>query len=215
MKIGIVEDHKLLRSTYKMILKDFECNLTAGNGNEMIEQLKTLGKNNVPDIFIVDINMPEMDGFETVKWLKSNYPHVKIIVITMQNDDRTILRMIKLGVNSFLTKFDLLPEEIIVAIDEVLKKGNYYSNKVTEVLVKSYQNDNMSEIEAKIQSITEKELCVLKLICEESTSAEIAEKMEISLRTVETIVRGLLLKLKVKTRVGLAVFAQKHGFFNN
>lgn len=214
MKIGIVDDHKLLVQSYKLILKDFECVIEAFNGLDMIKKFEKLSKSSCPDVIIVDINMPLMDGFETVAWLKANHPNIKIIVVTVQNDDNSILRMIKLGANSYLTKNDLEPEELNHAILEVVKKGNYFTNNITELIIESFQNSNLTDIERKIQSLSYREISILKLICEEHSSVEIAEISCISVRTVETHVKNMLDKLNIKTRVGLALFAYKYGLLN-
>lgn len=213
MKIGIVEDHRLLRASYKLLLADFEYVIDADNGLEMIKQFKNLVQDNYPDLLIIDVNMPIMDGFETVSWLRTNHPNIKIIIVSNHDDEDAILRMIKLGVNSYLTK-DIDPSELINVINEVNDKGNYYTSKLTEIIVKSFQNSNLSETERKIQSLTEREISILKLICDEHSGSEIAEKLGISMRTVEAHVKNMLDKLNIKTRVGLALFAQKHGLLN-
>lgn len=211
MKIGIVEDHRIMLEAYKIALKDFECVIEAFNGREMIDKIEELNKNSFPDLLIVNINMPIMNGFEAIQWLKSNHPNIKIVVVSSLNDDDTILRMIKLGANSYLIKSEVTYEELNHAISEVIKNGSYYTNKVTEIIVKSFQNSNLTETERKILTLTEKEITVINLICEELSSLEIAERLDLSPRTVETFTQKILSKLNVKSRVGIAIFAERHG----
>lgn len=209
MKIGIVEDHKLLRLSYKMLLKDFDCVVEASNGIEMITQINELEKNKFPDVLIVDINMPEMDGFETVSWLKSNHPNIRIVIVTQFNDNRAILRMIKLGINSYLIKSELHTDEFIDAIKTVAKGKDYFTSNVTEAVINSYKNGSISEIE----SLNEREIEVLKLICEEKLSLEISDELQISPRTIEMTVKNMMTKLNVKSRIGLVIFAIKNNLF--
>lgn len=209
MKIGIVEDHELLRIAYKVLLKDFDCVIEASNGVEMINQINELDESKFPDVLIVDINMPEMNGFEAVSWLKSNHPNVNIVIITQLNDNDAVLRMIKLGVNSYLIKSELHSDDFIDAINIVIKGGNYFTDKVIDIVMTSYKNGSTS----KIESLNERELEVLKLICEEKMAMEIAGELEMSPRTIEMTVKNMMEKLNVKTRIGLVVFAIKNNLF--
>ncbi len=183
----------------------------------MIEQFVDLEKsdsNKIPDIMIVDIQMPKMDGFEVVEWIKNNHPKIKIVISSMSSDDATILRMMKMGVDSYLVKNDLDYDEIRYMISEVIKKGNYYTPRITEVIVKSFQNSDLTEAERKILSLTEKEKIIIKLICEELTGSEIALRLSLSNRTIENFTHNIFSKVNVKSRVGLALFAQKNGLLN-
>lgn len=156
--------------------------------------------------------MPKMDGFKAVEWLKEHYPKIKIIILTMRNDDEAIVKMLQLGVNSYLSKGSINTEELIKAVKAVREQGYYYTDEITKILVDSLASGSkINNFQNIIQSLSEKEKSVIKLICEEKTSIEISDELKISPRTVENIVVGIFSKFDVKSRVGLALFAQKNG----
>jgi len=217
MKIGFVDDHPFILQGYKNVLKDWDCVISANNGMDMIKQFENLNQkdlDSIPSIMIVDINMPEMDGFEVVQWLKVNYPKIKIIISSMSNDENTILRMIKMGVESYIVKSDLTYEVLKDVVYNVWKNGNFYTPRVTELIIKSFQSSMISEVEKKILNLTEKEKIIIKLICDELTSSEIASRLFVSVRTIETITHNIFSKLEVKNRVGVALFAIRNGILN-
>lgn len=217
MKIGFVDDHKLILEAYKSLLQDFDCTIEAFNGLEMIEKINLILQNDaskLPEIIIVNISMPIMNGFETVDWLKKNHPRIKIVISTSLSDEDSILRMIKMGVNSYLIKSELTPENFRNAIVEVIKNGNYYTSKVTELIIKSFQNSDIDFTKKKVMSLTEKERVIINLVCEELTASEIAIKLSLSNRTIDNFIQNIFSKLEVKTRVGMALFAQKNGLLN-
>lgn len=214
MNIGIVDDHFFIRQAIKIafeksnMLSFFE----AENGLDMVEKLKKTSILLFPSILIIDINMPKMDGFKAVEWLKEHYPKIKIIILTMRNDDEAIVKMLQLGVNSYLSKGSINTEELIKAVKAVREQGYYYTDEITKILVDSLASGSkINNFQNIIQSLSEKEKSVIKLICEEKTSIEISDELKISPRTVENIVVGIFSKFDVKSRVGLALFAQKNG----
>ena len=213
MSIGIIDDHFFIRQAIKIVFEKtnmfgfFE----AENGEDMIDKLKKTSILLLPSILIVDINMPKMDGFKTVEWLKEHYPKIKIIILTMRNDDEAIVKMLQLGVNSYLSKSTINSEGLLKAVKAVQEQGYYYTDDITKVLVDSLASGNkLNNSHNTIQSLSEKEKSVIKLICEEMTSSEISDVLKISPRTVENIVVGIFSKIDVKSRVGLALFAQKN-----
>jgi DNA-binding NarL/FixJ family response regulator len=129
IKIGLVDDHELLgRALAKEISKlGYNVTLRSLNGQNMIKDLASIQAEKIPDIMIVDINMPVMDGFETVGWLRTNYPNIKIMILNMFNDERRILKMFKLGVNAYLTK-DISTEELSVALQSLSIRGAIIPN---------------------------------------------------------------------------------------
>jgi len=217
MNIAIVDDHLMIIHSVSNLLatKGIRTVFYSLNGLEMIKSFKSLKEEDFPDIILVDINMPQMDGFESVKWLKENYPNLKIIVLTMSDNSRDIYRMIKLGVNSYVNKSTTTPDKLFEIIDIVYKDGEYYSTNVVKVMAQSIQNlDGVLNIDIILESITVVEKDIIKLICLELTSSEISEKLNINLRTLEGYVKEICLKMGVKSRVGIAVFAQKYGLLN-
>ncbi len=218
IKLAVVDDHKIFRDVLIENLNSkenkFSVIIEAEDGQSLIEKLQ---KNNLPDLIILDIKMPRKNGFETVEWLKSKFPEIKILVLTMFDDDSSISKMFKLGANGYLTK-DISLKELITAIKSISEKGFYYSENVTHKLVHLLRNENTStnkksESELVLEvwqnlSIKEKEFVTLS--CTDLTYSEISQKIHLSPRTVETIRVIIFNKFKVKTRVGLAVKVTTH-----
>lgn len=211
MKIAIIDDHKLFREGLKSLFSKSNNSIVveAINGIDLINKLKSLSKVLIPDIFVVDVNMPLMDGFETVEWLRSNYPKKGIIVLSMRNDTDTVLRMVRLGVKSYLTK-DINVDVLLNAIKMVENQQFYFPEEITSLIVNSLQeNKNDKKQNIKLSELSEREIQFLKLVATEKTYKEIAFEMEISLRTVDGYREALFSKLNVNTRIGLAFMAVK------
>jgi two-component system, NarL family, invasion response regulator UvrY len=212
IKIAIVDDHVLFQSGLISLFKDYdniEVVLVAENGKEMIGKLSSLRKNSFPDVFIIDFNMPVMNGAETVEWLNQKYPDSKIMMLTMTDKSEIVMKMIKLGVKSYVTK-DKSPSDLMKAISLVNENKFYFPNEITGIIVASYQKSNEVKDESNsIQSLTERELEFLELSCTEMTYSEISNKMQVSPRTVDAFRDSLFKKLNVKSRVGLILFAIK------
>jgi DNA-binding NarL/FixJ family response regulator len=212
MLIGIVDDHKIVRDGLKMLLpqNEFSVTLEAENGADMIEKIKGLTRSKFPDVFIIDVNMPVMDGFETVSWLRSKYPNVNVIILSMKDDSDSVLRMVRLGVKSYLPKISSI-EELLNAIRIVYEQKFYFPEEITNIIVKGHQqNDSPTNSDIKLSSLSEREIQILKLFCTEKTYQEIAGEMNISSRTVDGYKEALFRKLRVKSRVGLVFTALKN-----
>lgn len=209
-KVALIDDHLLFRSGLASILSSnqIEVVLDAENGADMIEKLKQLKKSCLPNIFIVDINMPIMDGFETVSWLNQNYPECKLIILTMYNEPEIVMKMIRLGVKSYLTK-NLSPSELFQAISLVNDNKFYFPNEITGIIVSSNQSLKESIDRTTRLSLTEREVQLLQLMCTEMTYKEIADKLHVSPRTVDVYRDNLFAKLNVKSRAGLILKAIK------
>ena len=212
-KIVLIDDHILLRNGLANLLKDldFDVLFEADNGMELMEKLQS---SLLPDIALMDINMPRMDGFDTARWLKRNYPEVKILALSMYDDENAIIRMLKCGAGGYILK-DSDPAELKAAIHSLLTKGFYQSELVTGRLIHTISHlteDNSSSIK-DILGLNEREIEFLKLVCSEFTYKEIAEKMCLSPRTIDGYRDTLFEKLQIKSRVGLVLFAIKNGIF--
>lgn len=211
IKIVLVDDHALLRNGLASIVEDlgytvlYQCS----NGKELTEQIE---KNNTPDLVLMDINMPKMDGYETTLWLKKNYPLINVIVLSMFDDEKCIIRMLKNGARSYVLK-DISPFELKLAIDSVIKKGFYYSDLVSGSLLRSINedDDDYSNETKQMLKLKSKDIEFLKLVCTEMTYKEIAEKMYLSPRTIDGYRDDLFQQLGLKSRVGLVLFAIKNG----
>lgn len=212
--IVLVDDHVLLRNGLAEHLKNQGYNVLfeADNGKQF---LKKLEPDNLPEVVLMDINMPEMDGYETSLWLKKNHPSVKILALSMYDDENAIIRMLKNGARGYILK-DSEPTELRTAIESILSKGFYHSELVTGRLIHTINHlDEPENSSVKdILGLNEREVEFLKLVCTEMTYKEIAEQMHLSPRTIDGYRDNLFEKLNIKSRVGLVIFAIKNGVVN-
>ena len=161
----------------------------------------------IPDIVLMDINMPEMDGYETTLWIKDNHPEIKVLALSMYDNENAIIRMLRAGVKGYILK-DCDPSELHYAINSIITSGFYYTENVTGKLISMVsKKDNNDEL-------NEREITFLKLVCSELTYKEIADKMYKGVRTIDGYRDALFEKLNVKTRVGLVLYAIKNGIVN-
>lgn len=204
IKVVLVDDHILLRNGLRGLIESFNnCTVLfeANNGVDFINKLKTEG---VPDIVLMDINMPEMDGYETAVWIKDNRPQLKVLALSMYDNENAIIRMLRAGVKGYILK-DCDPSELRHAINSIVNTGFYYTENVTGKLISIVsKKDNEDEL-------NEREIAFLKLVCSELTYKEIADKMYKGVRTIDGYRDALFDKLNVKTRVGLVLYAIKNG----
>jgi len=205
--IVITDDHKLFRKGIASLLEDFDFigNIyEAGNGKELLSLLMEV--ESLPDLILLDLQMPEMDGMEATRKIREKYPDIKIIILTMQDDEQIILYMIQQGVNGYLMK-SADPDELEKAFKDVIRKDLYFPEDISK-LVYSSLNEKKSNI--KVIDLTKREIKVLELICKEYTANEIAEELQVSPRTVEGYRTKLLDKTGSKNLAGLVVFAFKN-----
>ncbi len=202
--IIIVDDHLLFSQALNGLVsnfKEFNVLTVLVNGKELVNYLSQ--KKQKPQIVLMDIQMPIMNGIETTKWLKENYPEIKVLALSMECDESTILAMLRAGAKGYLLK-DIHPDILYHAINEVNTKGFYYTEIVTNSLLNTIDNPNNKETFLK-----ERELEFLKLTCTENTYKQIADIMCLSPKTIENYREALFAKLNVKTRIGLVLFAIK------
>lgn len=210
INVVLVDDHVLLRNGLAGLINSFDeytVLFEADNGREFTEKIS---KDNPPDLVMLDINMPEMDGYATAQWLKQHFPLVKILALSMYDNENAIIRMFKAGTRGYILK-DSEPKELKAALDSIVNKGYYYSDLVTSKLIHSINtmDDEDSEIKNVVQ-LNDREIEFLKLACSELTYKEIAEKMFLSPRTIDGYRDALFEKLGVSTRVGLVLFAVRN-----
>ncbi len=209
--IVIVDDHILIAKAIGSILGNFdqfEVLYECENGKELQEKFKK--KNNIPRIVLLDISMPVMDGFETAKWLKENHPEVLVMALSMQDDEQSLIKMVKSGARGYLLK-NVHPIELENALNNLIRTGYYYPDWATSKVFASLSNEVIIPQAEEIQ-LTEKEKTLLGYCATEMSYKEIADKMFCSTRTVESYRDSLCEKLKLKSRVGLAVYAIKNGY---
>ncbi len=205
--IIVTDDHRLFRKGMCALLSEFEDvgeTGEAGNGEELINQIKAAKF--LPDIILLDINMPVMDGVETTLYLKAHYPGIRIVIISMEEDVQLVTHLISKGVDGYLLK-NSDPDELELAIRMVMKNEFYLSTSLTGAIFKGGSKDETSMPE---NEFSERELEILQLICEQYTATEIATKLLISVRTAEGHRRKLLEKSRSKNMAGLVVFAIKN-----
>ena len=204
--VAIVDDHSLFAGSLARLINsfaDFRVLFLAKNGLEL--QKRLLESKERPSIILLDINMPVMDGFETAVWLKQNHPKIKFLVLSMEDDEKTILKMLSKGANGYLLK-DIHPEILNNALCELMQRGYYHSEKVSQTLLNSLN----SEEERNLLNFKENELTFLQLSCSELTYKEIAEIMNLSPKTIDGYRQDLFNRLNIKNRVGLVIFALKN-----
>ncbi len=206
----MVDDHVLLRNALASLINSFDdCNVIfqAGNGKEMLEKLAT---KQIPDVVLLDLNMPGMDGFETATWLKDHYPKIQVLMLTMYDSELTLIRLLQSGVKGFLRK-DIEPSELKFAIHSVITSGYYYSTQTAGRLANLFRSNAKDNLRLKNAMLDDTEINFLKLACTDLTYKEIAQKMNLSPRSVDALRDHLFIKLDVKSRVGLAMVAIRNG----
>ncbi len=209
--ITIVDDHTMFRKGLAALINlfpNYKVLFDAANGQDFIKQLQP---KHVPDILLLDIAMPEMDGYTTANWVRVNHPEIKVLALSTMDADAAIIKMIKNGAKGYVLK-DAEPTELKRAFDEVLSLGYYYNDLVSRKIMQSVSQlaDNSTSLNT-FANLTEKELAFLKLACSEKTYFEIAKEMFLSERTIDGYRDALFKKLNVGTRVGLVMYAIRNG----
>jgi len=205
-KLILADDHILLRDALANLINNFEefaVTATAGNGREVIRAVENGSR---ADIALMDLNMPEMDGYETARWLAQNQPQMKIIILTMYDSEIALIRLLQAGVHGFLKK-DIHPSELKTALLTVAAGDYYYSNHTTVKIANLFRKP--STLENAL--LNEKEIQFLKLASTDMTYKEIAQAMGMTPRHIDNYRDALFIKLDVKSRVGLAIYAVKTG----
>ncbi len=206
----IADDHKVFRKGMRFTLdsdKTLNCLAEAENGIQLLELLKT----HSPDVILMDIKMPEMDGMEATRRIRAANKDVKIVVLTMYDDESFVMHMLDMGVNGYLVK-NADPEEIVKAIHTVHENNYYFNDMVSKLMLKNLvAKDKVRQRNKENVQLSDKEKDILRLICKEHTNAEIAEKLFLSQRTVEGLRSSMLDKIGVRNTAGLVIYAVKHG----
>ena len=201
--IIIVDDHILFSQSLKGLVDSFEgyrVKAVYGNGKELQDNLKKM--NLRPDLILLDVRMPLMDGLQTMQWLNKEFPKQKALALTMENDEETLLKMISFGCRGYLLK-DIDPDRFKAALDSVIKTGYCFEKEVMEELGKKSPSK---------EQFSEREIEFLQYVCTEMTYKEIAAKMSLSPKTIDGYRENLFTKLQIKSRVGLAVYAIKNNY---
>lgn len=204
LRIAIADDHALFRKSLKLLIGSFEnMEVVAGasNGIELLEKLKSV----TADILLLDIQMPEMDGFETCTKINELYPDLKILVLTLISEEDTIKKIMDMGVNGYFTK-NTDPHELEKAIWKLEDNGFYFEKSLTAIIENILTNQTKIESQTPV-SITEREMEIIRLAVKEFSGKEIADKLGISLKTVEVHKRNLMEKTSAKNFIGVIMYA--------
>ncbi len=211
VRILIVDDHKLIRQGIAQFLENDEKYVLTGEASEGIEALEFLKSNEV-DLVLTDISMPHMDGIELAKNIHSEYPDIKIVGLTIMNDNNHIKKLMNAGAVGYILK-NCSESELKKALDKVMDGETYYSPEATETVMNSLmKKKNTISVD---MPLTTREKEVLELIVKEFSNQEMADKLFISLRTVDAHKRNLLEKTGAKNIAGLVVYAINHNLVDN
>ncbi len=209
IKIALVDDHILLRAALARLINSFEgCAVIheSDNGEQLVEQIRA---GYTPDVVLLDLNMPEMDGYATALWLQDHHPNVRVLMLTMYDSEVTLIRLLQAGVKGFLKK-DVHPSELKYALSSVMESGYYYSTHAAGKLANLFRCDR-DRTRISHAMLSEQEIVFLRHACSDLTYKEIAQKMKLTPRSVDVLRDALFVKLDVKSRVGLAMVALKNG----
>jgi len=207
IRLAITDDEALFRRGIAMLAQDFdgiELILEAGNGKELLDQLET--SETLPEVLLLDLKMEVMDGIETAKNLTKLYPDIRIIILSSYFSKAFVINMLEIGASAYMPK-NSTPDEVETTVRAVAAKGFYYSEAVMEIVRENLMSKKRPAMPGFEVKISGREKDVLKLICEQYTNTEIAEKLFISARTVEWHRTNLLQKLNCRNTAGLVAFA--------
>jgi DNA-binding NarL/FixJ family response regulator len=209
--IALVDDHILLRTGLVNLINNiggYKVLFEADNGVDFIKQIKP---RHAPDIVLLDITMPQMNGYETAEWIRVNIPEAKVLVLSMMENDLAIIRMLKVGAKGFILK-DSKPQVFFDALNSIRDTG-YYLNDLVNTRMLRYVNNEPKQASYNLPgvSLTDREMAFLKYACTEKTHKEIAAEMFVSPRTIDSYRDSLFEKLGVTSRIGLALYAIKNG----
>ncbi|MFC0518954.1 response regulator [Mucilaginibacter angelicae] len=214
IKLAVVDDHNLFRKgLIKLIMladteEKYEVLFEAESGSDLKNKLSAAA---MPDIVLMDIDMPDMDGYQSVEWLNRYHPDIAILIISMFESEEGVLRMLRLGIKGYLSK-DIEVEDINRALEAISNKGLFYADFVSGIIAQQMQGKPSAGGTAVIKpAFSETELTLISLVCTELTYVEIAERMHVSPKTVDGYRDALFRKLGVKSRVGLAMYAVQQG----
>ena len=208
--VSLVDDHIVLRHALANLIDASERCKVIHQFNNGLDMTKHLRPDNLPDVMILDMNMPHMDGHETALWLQKHFPDVRVLMLTMYDSELALIRLLQAGVKGFMKK-DIHPSELMYAIQSVMDYGYYYSSHTSSKLAGLFRETQTGESPLEKILLSESELEFLRHAASELTYKEIAQIMDLNPRAIDGIRDNLFTRLDVKSRVGLAMYAIRHG----
>lgn len=212
IQVALVDDHTLFRKGLKALLEDSEdlaVLFEAGNGHELLAQLSD---GLLPQVILLDISMPEMDGITALQRIRSEYPAIKVVMLTMNQDDAMILHLVEAGANGYLLK-ESDPDEVEMAIKAAAETGFYFNDRVSRAMLsKIVKGDKFKPVFSGIIQLTDREVEVLGHVCRGLTNPEIGDKLFVSARTVEGHRKNIMEKMGVRNTAGMIIYAIKKGW---
>jgi DNA-binding NarL/FixJ family response regulator len=213
VKIALVDDHILFRRGLSKIINSFEdykILFEANNGKDLTNMLSP---QNLPAIILLDITMPEMNGYETARWLLNNYPSIKVLALSMLNEEKAIIKMLKNGAKGYILK-DSEPLELSRALKSLVEKGIYINDIICTNLIHSMTNQLNEDPEPFCKKIvfTDKELEFIKRVCSDLSYKQIADEMYLSPRTIDGYRDNIFHKLQITSRIGLVLYAIRNEY---
>lgn len=207
--VALVDDHVLLRQGLANLVNTFTgynvC-FEADNGKQLIDKMKSAGT--IPDAILVDIHMPVMDGFQTAAWLRKNHPSVKVLALSMSDEQDVIIKMLQAGAHGYILK-NTTPDELQQALETIISKGFYMNDLVTLNLLSAVTNQPVDKID--ISELNERELEFLRLCATDLSLNEIADSMHLSVKTMDFYKKSIEKKTGVSGRISLVKFAIRSG----
>ena len=209
-KVAVVDDHQLVRTGLVQMVQSlpgWEVTIEAANGKDFIDQTNLLAP---PDIVLLDIRMPIMDGYETALWIRSHLPETRVLVVSMVSREPAVIRMLRLGVYGFITK-NSTQAELHQALSRIQQKQFHVNELVGNRIFHYFSENSTEQLPDEKNTITDREFIFLRKCCSELTYRQIAKEMYVSPRTIDTYRDHLFEKLQVRTRVGLVIYALRTG----
>jgi DNA-binding NarL/FixJ family response regulator len=209
-KVAVVDDHQLVRTgLVQMVqaLPGWVVTIEAANGKDFIDQTNLLSP---PDIVLLDIRMPIMDGYETALWIRSHLPETRVLIVSMVSREPAVIRMLRLGIYGFITK-DTNTAELHQALKRIQQKQFHVNELVGNRIFHYFSDSTTEQLPDEKNDITDREFVFLRKCCSELTYRQIAKEMHVSPRTIDTYRDHLFEKLQVRTRVGLVIYALRTG----
>ena len=208
-EIILIDDHKIVRDGIRMLLESSENNKIIGEYDSFTQFTDSQSKK-IPDVYILDISMPDINGIEASRIIKTENPNAKIIILSMYNNEEFVLKAISAGANAYLPK-NISKRELLNAVEKVANGEEYFAEDIQKIIIRSMMQKSNSIDVPKLNTLSKREVELLKLIVEGKTNKEIADELFISVRTVESHKNHIMVKLELKNQVELIKFAIKEG----